>query len=97
MQVTRESLETSNRPAESNPMRNQDPKTEAQLQAQCDAWNKAHAVGTVVSFENIVGEGETHRGASTTPAQMLGGHTAVIWLEGKSGCVCLDHCTALVS
>lgn len=66
----------------------------AQLQRQCDNWNAKHPVGTLVSYEEIVGEGETHRGASATEAQILGGHSAVIWLEGKSGCVCLEHCKA---
>lgn len=66
----------------------------AQLQKQCDKWNAKHPVGTVVSYEEIVGEGETHRGASKSEAQVLSGHSAVIWLEGKSGCVCLEHCSA---
>jgi hypothetical protein len=67
----------------------------AQLQAQCDAWNAKHPVGTLVSFENIKGEGETHRGKSSSEAQVMSGHSAVIWLENKSGCVHLDHCTAV--
>ncbi|MGK4660997.1 hypothetical protein, partial [Pseudomonas aeruginosa] len=70
-------------------------KTPVQLQAQCDAWNKLHGIGTLIAYEDIRGEGETHRGKSTTEAQVLGGHSAVIWLEGKSGCVSLDHCMAL--
>lgn len=70
--------------------------TLAQLQQQCDEWNAAHDVGTVVSFEEIIGEGETHRAPSASEAQVLSGHTAVIWLEEKRGCVCLDHCTAVV-
>lgn len=70
-------------------------KTPAQLQAQCDAWNAAHPQGTEISYESIVGEGETHRGRSTSEAQVLSGHSAVIWLEGKSGCVMLSHCTAV--
>jgi hypothetical protein len=70
-------------------------KTEAQLQAQCDAWNAAHPEGTLVAFEEVRGEGETHRGKSTSEAQVLSGHSAVIWLEGKRGCVMLDHCMAL--
>lgn len=69
--------------------------TAAQLQKQCDVWNAANPEGTTVSFEEIVGEGETFRGKSNSAAQVLSGHTAVIWLEGKSGCVCLDHCTAV--
>lgn len=71
--------------------------TPAQLQKQCDDWNAAHEVGVTVSFEEIKGEGETHRGASYSEAQVLSGHSAVIWLEGKRGCVDLDHCTAVES
>jgi hypothetical protein len=70
--------------------------TAAQLQRQCDNWNAKHPEGTVVSFESIKGQGESHRGKSASEAQVLGGHSAVIWLEGKSGCVALDHCTAVV-
>lgn len=70
-------------------------KTVAQLQAQCDRWNDKHPIGTMVAFEFIRGEGETHRGASRTMAEVAGGHSAVIWLEGKAGWVDLDHCMAL--
>lgn len=70
--------------------------TAAQLQKQCDKWNAANAVGTTVSYQEIRGEGETFRGKSNSEAQMLSGHTAVIWIKGKSGCVCLEHCTAIV-
>lgn len=66
-----------------------------QMNAACSDWNAKNPVGTLVSFESIKGQGETHRGKSTTEAQVMGGHSAVIWLEGKSGCVALDHCTAV--
>jgi hypothetical protein len=72
-------------------------QTLAQLQKQCDDWNAAHEVGAEVSFEEIQGDGETHRGASCSEAQVLSGHSAVIWLEGKRGCVHLAHCTAVES
>lgn len=67
----------------------------AQLQRQCDLWNAKHPVGTVVSYEALVGEGETARGRTTAEAQIMGGHSAVIWLDCKSGCVDLEHCTPL--
>lgn len=70
--------------------------TLAQLQQQCDEWNAAHEVGVTVNFEEIRGEGVTHTAPSCSEAQVLSGHTAVIWLEEKRGCVCLDHCTAVV-
>lgn len=69
--------------------------TLAQLQKQCDEWNATHEVGSTVSYEEIKGEGETHRAPSYSEAQVLSGHSAVIWLEGKRGCVHLDHCTAV--
>lgn len=71
--------------------------TAAQLQKQCDQWNAANEVGTTVSFEELVGRGETFRGKSASEAQVMGGHSAVIWLEGKSGCVDLGHCTAVAA
>lgn len=67
----------------------------AQLQKQCDTWNAANPEGTTVSYEEIRGQGETFRGKSICEAQVLSGHSAVIWLEGKRGCVMLSHCTAV--
>lgn len=69
--------------------------TAAQLQRQVDSWNAKHKVGTLVSFEEIVGDGETHRAATRAEATVLGGHTAVIFLEGKGGLVDLGHCKAV--
>lgn len=69
--------------------------TLAQLEKQCADWNATNEVGTTVSFEEIVGKGETFRGKSSSEAQVLSGHSAVIWLEGKRGCVDLGHCTAV--
>jgi hypothetical protein len=69
--------------------------TAAQLQKQCDNWNAKNPSGTTVSYESIVGRGESFRGKSNGEAEVMGGHSAVIWLLGKSGCVSLDHCTAV--
>lgn len=69
----------------------------AQLQKQCDTWNAANPEGTTVSYEEIRGQGETFRGKSICEAQVLSGHSAVIWLEGKRGCVMLSHCTAVAA
>ncbi|HHH9709780.1 MULTISPECIES: hypothetical protein [Pseudomonas] len=30
---------------------------------------------------------------TTAQAEVLQGHTAVVWLEGVSGCVSIGHCT----
>ena len=69
--------------------------TTAQLQKQVDNWNAKHPVGTLVRFEEIVGRGETLRSATRGEASVFGGHTAVIFLEGKSGFVDLGHCNAV--
>ena len=71
--------------------------TAKQLQATVDKWNASNPIGTMVSYQEIIGDGETHRGVSISEAQILSGHSAVIWMEGKRGCVCLEHCTAVAA
>jgi hypothetical protein len=66
----------------------------AELRA-VEAWNAAHPVGTVVSYWKGVRVGPSTGSAATrSEAQMLGGHTAVVWLEGVSGCIALTHVEA---
>jgi hypothetical protein len=63
-------------------------KTPEQLEQQVSNWNAAYPVGTRVYFDSVrrrQGEFKT-----ATPAEILGGHTAVVWLEGYTGCVALD-------
>jgi hypothetical protein len=67
-------------------------KTQAQLQRDCDVFNKAFPVGSPVLYEEVVGLSDAKLYATRSEAQVLSGHTAVVWLEGKSGCVCIDHC-----
>lgn len=63
----------------------------AQLQRRCDTFNAAHPIGTRVRYFHVIGERKNSKVYKTrTIAQVLSGHTAVIWLEGKPGCVCLD-------
>jgi hypothetical protein len=61
----------------------------AKLQAQCDRFNAECPVGTEVLVKtdglgNIITK-------TTSPAQVLSGHTPVIWLDGISGCYLLDR------
>lgn len=63
------------------------------LQAQCDAWNRQHAIGTEVDVRKDLGD--VVRTKTRSAAQVLSGHTAVIWLEGISGCYLLERVTAL--
>ena len=67
-------------------------KKPATLQAECDAWNQKHPIGTAVKYYRLINPRAELKGVYTTrsEAQILGGHTAVIWLDGVSGCVALE-------
>ncbi len=61
----------------------------AQLQAACDKFNAAHQVGAAVTV--CLDSGEVRETVTTSEAQVLSGHSAVIWLKGISGCYLLEH------
>lgn len=71
-------------------MKRPNPKAE---QGKVAAWNSVHAVGTEVSV--LLDDGQKLRTKTTAPASLLGGHTAVCWLENVSGAYRLDRCTAV--
>lgn len=48
-----------------------------------------HPVGTKVDL--LMDNGQIRRTTTRSNAQMLGGHSAVIWLEGVSGAYLLDR------
>jgi hypothetical protein len=66
-----------------------------ELKADCIVWNHEHPVGTRVLYHPIIGEPEGRERVTRTPAEVLSGHTAVVWLEGERGCVCLEACEVL--
>jgi hypothetical protein len=66
-------------------------KTQKRLQAEVDAFNAQTALGSEVDFFEYEGA-PIKRYKTRTEAQILSGHTAVVWLEGKAGCVCVSHC-----
>lgn len=66
-------------------------KAQQRLQAEIDAFNVQTPVGATVDFFEYEGA-PLKRYKTRTEAQILSGHTAVVWLEGKVGCVCVDHC-----
>lgn len=68
------------------------PKTAEQLQKQCDEWNARWPVGTEIEYYPVAGDTQYSVHRTRGPAYVLSGHTAVIFLEDKSGCVALDHC-----
>ncbi|TFW15918.1 hypothetical protein [Duganella callida] len=66
----------------------------AQLQAACDKFNAANQVGTTVTV--LLDGGEVRETITTSEAQVLSGHSAVIWLKGVSGCYLLERVTPVV-
>lgn len=64
-------------------------KTLAKLQAECDAWNQINHVGcnVVLTKDN----GTKFPTKTRSDAQVLSGHSSVIWLEKVSGCYLLDR------
>ena len=67
-------------------------KTLAVLQKEVDDFNAAMPVGTMVRYWKMDRVGEpSGSGKTRTPAQILSGHTAVVWIEGCSGCISVSH------
>lgn len=64
-------------------------------QDKCDAWNKAHGIGTAVKVWRDFGPPTT--GFTNGMAYVLSGHTAVIHVTGISGCYALERVEALCS
>lgn len=65
----------------------------ANPQKAVDAFNAMVKIGDEVIYYEVIGDGKPQRLRTRTEAQVLSGHTSVVWLEGKSGCVCTSHCT----
>jgi hypothetical protein len=63
--------------------------------ADVDSWNANVAVGEKVTYRNDLGEEILTRTRSR--AQVLSNHTAVVWLDGITGCVALDRVMSVVS
>lgn len=61
-------------------------------QAAVHAWNAEHPIGTPVRVRMT--SGGIHRTTTRSAAQVLAGHSAVIWLEGIVGCYLLSRVTA---
>jgi len=59
------------------------------MQSKCDVFNKNNPVGSSVTV--IKDLGERFETTVRHPAQILSGHTAVVWLSGISGCYDLDR------
>ena len=64
------------------------------LQRQCDAFNARYPVGQPVTVRKD--GGEVVSTVTTSQAEVLSGHSSVIWLEGISGCYLLDRVTPVI-
>jgi hypothetical protein len=64
------------------------------LKAECDNFDRRVKVGDAVDYYSHP-NAEPQRFTTRTNASVLSGHTAVVWLEGKSGCVALRAIRAL--
>lgn len=60
------------------------------LQAECDKFNASVSVGDEVMVK-LDGKDEPFRTRTRSVAQVLSGHSAVIWLENVSGCYLLNR------
>ena len=79
---------------EAGPERSLAPSRErrnAEASAEARTWNARHAVGTRVVYWPGLRKGEGITSSTRTPAQALGGHTAVVWVEGRGDCIALTH------
>ncbi|HDZ14713.1 hypothetical protein LCGC14_1961170 [marine sediment metagenome] len=59
------------------------------MKSKTDAFNERNPVGTSVTV--IKDLGEKFETQVKYPAEVLSGHTPVVWLEGISGCYLLNR------
>jgi hypothetical protein len=59
------------------------------LQDRVDTFNQLHKVGTAVIVQRD--DGTLQKTKTRSAAQILSGHSAVIWLQGISGCYALER------
>lgn len=63
--------------------------------AQAHAFNAVHKVGTRVRYWRGARDGDGLVGKTADKAYVLSGHTAVVHIEGCSGCIALSHVEVL--
>lgn len=65
------------------------PKEPATVPDPVTTWNQHYPIGTLVLVRRD--DGSVFRTTTKGAAEMLSGHTPVIWLEGVRGCYALDR------
>jgi hypothetical protein len=61
-----------------------------ELEIQCKRFNESIAVGDEV-FVKLDGKDEPFRTRTRSDAQVLGDHSAVVWLENVRGCYAISR------
>lgn len=69
-----------------------DPATEARAVL---SWNECYPIGLAVQVK--MDSGEDRITFTTSKAYLLGGHSAVIWLKGITGCYALNRVTPIIA
>ncbi len=59
-------------------------RSERRLQEKVDAWNARNMVGTAIRYRDD--HGKIIDSKTRSEAWVLGGHNAVIMIDGRSGC-----------
>ncbi|OUC54730.1 hypothetical protein CA262_07565 [Sphingobium sp. GW456-12-10-14-TSB1] len=62
-----------------------------EAQRHVDRWNERYPVGQAVTVRRD--NGATITTKTRSPAELLSGHSAVVWLDGISGCYLLNRVT----
>jgi len=62
----------------------------AELERLCMNWNGTYPIGTEVEYHSVIGSPKHIVTRTRTGAYVLSGHTAVLFVEGVSGCVALE-------
>lgn len=64
---------------------------------EASEWNKHVKVGDEVEYREVVELDPPQLFTTRSEACVLSGHTAVVWLHGKAGCVAISHCRPLTA
>ena len=61
------------------------------MQKQVENFNKKNPIGTPVRYWTGMREGDGAKSKTRTAAQILQGHTPVVWVEDHGACIALTH------
>lgn len=69
--------------------------TPEELAAKVARFNEIVQPGQIIRYHELRARGPGRLFKTRGPSEIMQGHSAVVWLEGKSGCVQTDHCEVL--